>query len=109
MWPPAGVPQSFVQGRSSGADQAQTHPVLESEPSKKTRGGPLAHSSSALALHSPSSTRVVFGAHQGSPPAAAQDRDKDAQGGAVIFSPQSQNPGMTLKPGEANTKMRGKS
>lgn len=84
-------------------------PYWRVNPLKKTGGEPLARPSSALALHSPSSTRAVFGVQQSSPPAAAQDRDKDAQGGAVISSPQSQNPGMTVKPGEANTKLRGKS
>lgn len=41
MCPPAGVPQSCVQGHSSGADQAQTHPVSESESSKKHQGGTI--------------------------------------------------------------------
>lgn len=89
-------PLCRVQGCSGGAAQAQTHPILDlkGSPFKKTGGGALARPSSALALHSPSSTKEVFGVHQSSPPAAAQGRDRDAQGAALISPPK---PCMTPK------------
>lgn len=47
-------------------------------PPRRPRGKQLAHPSSALALHSSSSTMEVSGIHQSSPTAAVQDGEKDA-------------------------------
>lgn len=78
-------------------------------PLRRPRGKQLAHPSSALALHSPSSTMEVSGIHQISPPAAVQDGEEETEGGAAVSSPQPQNPGTALKPRGANTRLRGMS
>lgn len=77
--------------RVQGHSQAQIYPIMESEPSKKIRGGPSVLPSSVLAP----GQRLV---PTKSPP-MQQDRDEDAQRGSSISS---KNPGVTSKLGEAN-------
>ena len=74
--------QGCSRGRG-GADGAWTSP----NPLRRPRGKQLAHPSSALVLHSPSSTPGGSGTHQSSPSAAVQDRE-NRQGGAAISPPQ---------------------